>query len=34
MSNKGFGSYNGLLADDAVLIAIGARKVPGVKGAK
>tara|TARA_R110001632_G_scaffold83915_3_gene185432 strand:- start:1159 stop:1908 length:750 start_codon:yes stop_codon:yes gene_type:complete len=33
MSNKGFGSYNGVSADDAVLMAIGANKVPGVKGA-
>lgn len=33
MSNSGFGSYNGLTVDDNALIAVGARKVPGVKGA-
>ena len=33
MSNGGFGSYNGLTADDDALIAVGAGKVPGVSGA-
>tara|TARA_R110002153_G_scaffold195163_6_gene348574 strand:- start:1266 stop:2015 length:750 start_codon:yes stop_codon:yes gene_type:complete len=32
MSNKGFGSYNGVSSSDAILLAIGANKVPGVKG--
>lgn len=33
MSSSGFGSHNGLTVEDNALIAIGAGKVPGVKGA-
>ena len=33
MSNGGFGSYNGLAAEDMPLLGVGAGKVPGVEGA-